>query len=111
MYIEKEKLFVPKIAIAYIIIFGTLIILAIRDIMNNPKEDILTQNLIVLLFSGGIMFSMLWCYCVVSVLKNNFKKDSNKIVWLLALIFLPPTAIFYPDIKEFQIEKEETSSY
>ena len=109
MFEEKEKAFIPKIAITFIFIFGMILYLGIRDIINNPSENILTKELIVIMFSGGILFTLLWCYCVISVLKNNFKKDSNKIVWLLALIFLPPTAIFYPDIKEFQIEKDNST--
>jgi hypothetical protein len=38
-------------------------------------------------------------------LKNSFKKDSDKIAWIIALIIIPPTALFYFDIKDLQIEK------
>lgn len=52
------------------------------------------------------IFFLLWVYSLYSVLKNNFS-NNDKIVWILALIFLPFTAVFYPFIGRKQILVEE----
>lgn len=52
------------------------------------------------------IFFLLWLYCIYSVLRNNFS-NNDKIVWILALIFLPITALFYPFIGRKQIIVEE----
>lgn len=48
-------------------------------------------------------FCLVWFYSLISILKNDFKKESNKTVWLLALIFIPfLTPYIYPDFKDVQ---------
>lgn len=48
-------------------------------------------------------FCLIWFYSLISILKNDFKKESNKTVWLLALIFIPfLTPYIYPDFKDVQ---------
>lgn len=53
-----------------------------------------------------ISYGMIWVYAILSVVANDFKKDSNKIVWIIALIFIPPICIMYPDIKLLQVEEQ-----
>lgn len=48
-------------------------------------------------------FCVMWLYSLISILRNDFKKESNKTVWLLALIFIPfLTPYIYPDFKDVQ---------
>lgn len=55
------------------------------------------------LFIMILNFCLVWIYSLISILKNDFKKDSNKTVWIIALIFLPfITPYIYPDFKEIQ---------
>lgn len=55
------------------------------------------------LFIMVLNFCSIWIYSLISILKNDFKKDSNKTVWIIALIFLPfITPYIYPDFKEIQ---------
>lgn len=57
-----------------------------------------------LLYLYGIGF-VIWIYSIISVLSNEFKSGATKIVWILALIFFPITAILYPFIGKKQIKK------
>lgn len=48
-------------------------------------------------------FIITWTYSFISILKNEFKKENNKTVWILALIFIPViTPYVYPDFKDIQ---------
>ena len=48
-------------------------------------------------------FCLIWFYSLISILQNDFKKESNKTAWLLALIFIPfLTPYIYPDFKDVQ---------
>lgn len=48
-------------------------------------------------------FCLVWFYSLISILKNDFKKESNKTVWLIALIFIPfLTPYIYPDFEDVQ---------
>ncbi len=47
---------------------------------------------------------LIWIYSFISVLSNDFKKDSTKIAWILALIFIPISCVLYPFLKDRQIE-------
>jgi len=42
-----------------------------------------------------LAISGFWIYSIVSVISNDFKKDVNKIVWLVLLIFIPISFIWY----------------
>jgi len=33
-----------------------------------------------------------WIFCLIDVLRHDFKVPSNKTAWLLALLFIPPLA-------------------
>ncbi len=50
-----------------------------------------------------------WIYAFISVLSNEFKSGSTKIVWILALIFFPVSCLLYPFLKSKQI-KDVTST-
>lgn len=49
-----------------------------------------------------IAFGILWLYCGISVLTSDFKKENNKTIWIILLIFIPITAFLYPDLKKIQ---------
>jgi hypothetical protein len=76
-----------------------------NTLLNIYNDFKISDNTIVIISGMTILFFILWSYCILSVLKNSFKKDSDKIVWMIALIIIPPTAIFYLDIKDLQIQK------
>ncbi len=37
----------------------------------------------------GIGCTVLWIYCIVDIIRADFKGDSDKVIWLLLIIFLP----------------------
>lgn len=39
-----------------------------------------------------------WIFCLVDVLRHDFKIPSNKTAWLLALLFIPPLATILYEI-------------
>lgn len=48
----------------------------------------------------------LWIYAIISVLMNEFKNNTNKIIWIIVLIFLPVSAVLYPFIGKSQIKRD-----
>lgn len=48
-------------------------------------------------------FILLWLYCFVSILKNEFKDKSKKWLWTILILYIPVSAYFYPDFKRTQI--------
>jgi hypothetical protein len=36
----------------------------------------------------ALLTSLLWIWAVIDILRSDFKKDSDKIVWLLVVFFL-----------------------
>ena len=105
---EENKIFIPKFALIFIVIFGILFFLLIKEqntLLNIYNDFIITKNTTLILSGICGLFLIIWSYSLLSVLKNSFRKDSDKIAWIIALIIIPPTAIFYPDIKDLQIEK------
>lgn len=84
----------PFLTILYLSIFTSMTYISIK------KDDISMMIII------GILYFILWLYCFITNLLTDYVKESNKIVWTISLIFLPPTAILYDDIKAtLQIEK------
>jgi len=51
-----------------------------------------------------------WVYSFISVLSNEFKSSTTKIVWILALIFFPVSCLIYPFLKNKQIEDSTSTS-
>jgi len=37
----------------------------------------------------GLGCIALWIYCLVDIVRANFKGESDKLIWLLLVIFLP----------------------
>lgn len=51
----------------------------------------LLGSIILLIFFGAIIAALLfifWIWMLVDCIKKDFKKDSEKIVWVLVIIFL-----------------------
>lgn len=48
-------------------------------------------------------FILLWLYCFVSILKNEFKDKSKKWLWTILILYITVSAYFYPDFKRTQI--------
>lgn len=55
------------------------------------------------LILSTIVLTITWTYSLISIIKNDFKKENQKIVWILLIIFIPFTAILYPDFERIQI--------
>ncbi|RXJ82632.1 hypothetical protein [Arcobacter sp. F2176] len=86
----------PYLTILYLSAFSGMTYMSIRE--ND------TSMMIII----GIMYFILWLYCFITNLLTDYVKESNKIVWTISLIFLPPTAILFDDIKStLKIEKKE----
>lgn len=48
---------------------------------------------VVLAIYAGVF--LLWFWAIIDILRNDFKKDINKIIWLLVTIFVPIGFIIY----------------
>lgn len=81
----NEKYF-PKVLL---ILFGSFILLTALDFGVG-------------LIISFIAFGILWLYCGISVLTSDFKKENNKTIWIILLIFIPITAFLYPDLRKIQ---------
>lgn len=85
----NEKYF-PKVLL---ILFGSFILLTALDFGVG-------------LIISFITFGILWLYCGISVLTSDFKKENNKTIWIILLIFIPITAFLYPDLKKIQTKQK-----
>ncbi len=47
---------------------------------------------------------LLWVYAFIKTLMSEFKNNTNKLIWIIVLIFLPPTALLFPFIGLKQIK-------
>lgn len=68
------------------------------------KEELVYSELnnlgigfIAIVILSYILFNI---YSLISVFKNDFKKENNKIFWLIALIFIPISFMFYMDLEK-----------
>lgn len=87
---ENEK-YTPKIFITLLIFETILLTLGIY---------FETFLFIIILY---INFAFVWLYALVSIIKNDFKKDNQKLIWILLIIFIPFSAYLYPDFRKVQI--------
>lgn len=55
---------------------------------ENPEMAMIT------LATGGV----LWCIMMIMVLKNEFHNKKVKIIWIVAFIICPPSALLFPFI-------------
>ena len=46
----------------------------------------------------------LWVYAFIKTLISEFYNNTNKIIWIIVLLFLPPTALLFPFIGINQIK-------
>jgi hypothetical protein len=44
---------------------------------------------VLFVFLIGIGCTVLWIYCLVDIIRADFKGENDKIIWLLLIIFLP----------------------
>lgn len=100
-YIKMKKgtRYQPKVIIFQILLNLLLITLGFYFF----KQDLLFE----IFFIAMVMFInwfIVWIYSLISILKNSFRKKSNKFLWLVLLILMPFTAFFYPDFRKIQIE-------
>lgn len=85
----SEKYF-PKVLLIF---FGSFILLT-------------SFNFGVGLIISFIAFGILWLYCGISVLTSDFKKENNKTIWIILLIFIPVVALLYPDLRKIQTKQK-----
>ncbi|WP_084421365.1 PLDc N-terminal domain-containing protein [Algoriphagus vanfongensis] len=43
---------------------------------------------IIVLFLIGILYFGLWLYCIVDVIRSDFRDPNMKLIWILILIFV-----------------------
>lgn len=91
---KEDKKYKPTIFIIQILLNTVLFILSL----------FLSDIFLIIIFINFILF---WLYALISIIKNDFKKKENKIIWILLIIFIPISIYLYPDFKEVQLEEEE----
>jgi len=55
----------------------------------------------------AVAFFILWIYVVVAVMRSEFTVPTNKIVWLLLVLFVPPLGVtlYYFIGRDQQVDK------
>lgn len=83
------------------LIFGFILINGIITIeeSNTLLEVIngILQTIPFILLNG-----LFWLYVLISIIKNDFKVQQNKIVWIILILFFPISWMIYLDLKEIQ---------
>lgn len=97
---NKEIKYSPKILVIQIIL--NLLLFGLTFYLL--EFDWIFESLLLL---SLIFFNwfVIWIYSFTSIIKNKFRKKSNKYLWFLLVLFLPFTALFYLDLKHTQIIK------
>lgn len=65
------------------------------------------MNIFSLFSLYAILFAIVWIYSFVKVVVSEFEGSNTKIIWVLALIFLPLTAFLFVFIGRKQIVNDE----
>ncbi len=52
-----------------------------------------------------LLVFILWIYAFIKTLMSEFTNSTNKIIWIIALIFVPPSVILFPFIAFKQMKK------
>jgi hypothetical protein len=52
-----------------------------------------------------INYIIIWIYSFLSIVKHTFKEKSNKLLWLILILFVPFSAFIYPDFKKIQVNR------
>lgn len=85
---KEDNSFFPKFFIVQIILNTILFFLSVG----------LNEGFIIIMILNCVLF---WLYSFISILKNDFKKENDKYLWIFILIFVPIiTPFLYPDFKE-----------
>ncbi len=63
----------------------------------------MVENSEMAMFTYAIGF-VLWIIMFIMVLKNEFKTPKVKIIWIVAFIFFPPSALLFPFIGMKQLK-------
>lgn len=90
-YYSEEEKYTPKIFLLLILLE---IVLFSLDLFFG------TFVFTILIF---INFGLIWLYSLISIIKNDFKKENQKLIWIILIIFLPFTAYLYPDFRKVQV--------
>jgi hypothetical protein len=56
--------------------------------MINSFELNMGNGLGVFFLFIGLAYFILWVYCLVDVLRSNFKDPNMKLIWILILVFV-----------------------
>lgn len=91
IYSSSDEKYTPKI-------FITLLVFEIILITLSIYFD--TFLFIIILFINS---AFVWTYALVSIIKNDFKKENQKLIWILLILFFPPSAYLYPDFRKIQV--------
>lgn len=54
---------------------------------------------IIFIIIGILIYIILNLYCIFEILRNEFNKDNEKLIWLIAIIFIPITFMIFLDLK------------
>ncbi|BAK73420.1 MAG: PLDc N-terminal domain-containing protein [Arcobacter sp.] len=93
-YIEVKEKYKPKILFIQIILNSLLLAIA------------LYFEILLFIIIFALNYIIIWLYSFISIMKDTFKKRSNKLFWITLLLFVPFSAFVYPDFKKVQIVKE-----
>lgn len=59
-------------------------------------------GLAIIIYLLGFFF---WIYAFVKTLMSEFENNTNKIIWIIVLIFMPPSMLLFPFIAFKQMKK------
>ena len=77
----------------------------------NPQvlEPVARFMAVIVIFA--IAFFLLWLVTIIDIVKSEFKRDADKIVWFLFVMLIPPIgALLYFFIGRFQKTEAERFS-
>lgn len=93
-YIEIKDKYKPKVLLIQVILNSLLLAIA------------LYFEILLFIIIFALNYIIIWLYSFISIMKDTFKKKSNKLFWITLLLFVPFSAFVYPDFKKIQIVKE-----
>lgn len=91
---EENKKYSPKI---FLLLIAYFIFMIGVDIY---------LGIFFLSWMSWLSFGFIWLYALISIIKNDFKKENQKLIWILLIIFIPFSALLYPDFRKVQIIKD-----
>lgn len=82
--------------------------------MTPQATEALAKLSVVMMFIWIVGFAIfiMWILALIDALRSEFENQSNKIIWVLMLLFLAPfAAVLYPMIAESQKVKTVSKKY